>query len=67
MRNREYIENVFSSARKTENALMKFFNKHLNEVKVKNEKKGLGEYDFFMNCRKYETSDMYGNPKKIKL
>ena len=67
MRNRVYIENVFSSARKTENALMKFFNKHLNEVKAENAKKGLGEYECFAECNKYETDDMYGKPKKIKL
>ena len=67
MNNREYIKKVFSSARKTENALMKFFKKHLNEVKAENVKKGLSEYDFFVECNKYETDDMYGKPKKIKF
>lgn len=64
---KDYIKEFFSQARKSERTLKQM----LEDAKKKAEKvnakdRGLTDYDFFMRCYEYETSDQNTTPRAIK-
>jgi len=60
------VELIFKDARSSERALNKLFEREFRKTVAENAADGLAEFQFFANCSKYETDDMFGTPKKIE-
>lgn len=60
------VEKIFKEAKSTERNLNSLLEKEYKKSVENNMKKGLGEYQTFASWTKYETDDMFDNPRKIK-
>lgn len=60
------VELIFKDARSSERALNKLFEREFRKTVAENAADGLAEFQFFADCSKYETDDMFGTPKKIE-
>ena len=60
------VELIFKDAISSECALNKLFKREFRKTVAENAADGLAEYQFFADCSKYETDDMFGTPKKIE-
>ena len=58
------VELIFNDAINSERALNKLFKSEFRKTVAENAAAGLAEYQFFADCSKYETDDMFGTPKK---
>lgn len=60
------VELIFKDARSSERALNKLFEREFLKTVEENAADGLAEFQFFADCSKYETDDMFGTSKKIE-